>query len=632
MNIIKGFIILFLGGFYCPLFALSNIADDKPQANINQETEFVKYIDNLCYNATTFGISLYELNESIEIAHKVIDKNPELKKYEYLLAFIESVRENDIGNSTDFIQVHTKIGNKLLAENRIKDYVRLNKEYINFVMRLGLKKEGMIHLLENEMYVNRLVEKDGIVLTIENANSLGFTYSKLNLPDSAEKYYLLALERANKINDSIWIGLVSGNLGSIYKQRKEWEKAKILLKTDWIISLKYGNNESAINALLSFADIEIEGKNIKSAKQLLSISDSLISTLNSTDLIKIKHYQTEYIFRMAKIAQSEGVNILADENYKTAIQLEKDVIENIELNNTIKLSNRYLNESKIIELQTYKILRNNFLIFFVISSVLVALIIIQLNRNIKLLKQKTEEINSQAQELTKLNSEKNKFFSIIAHDLRSPLNNLYAVLELQKKGLIDEHNFSKFIENIKESLMGCLTLFDNLINWAKLGIEKGSILNVSTFSANEVIQEIFTLKKTVCAAKNINLQHEITDHRLIHTDIDFVKLVLRNFLQNAIKFSPVGSIIHVKVSPHAEHKNNIVISVQDQGMGMPEEKANRLFTNMATDNISIGTAGEKGSGVGLFICKEFADKIGATLMVKSSLGMGSTFSIEIPAA
>lgn len=194
-------------------------SDDVTRSQIEQipdEIRFDKYIDDLCFSVTHYHVSLVSIDESIKYAHASINKNSALKKYEYLLEFVESVRENSLGRSEKFISIHEITSKKLIKENRINDLFRLNKEFANYLSRFESIEELLKHYLENEKYAKKLTGNEGVILAVENANTLGLLYKEQKQFILAEKFYKKALDKASSINDSLWIGVVSGNLGYIY--------------------------------------------------------------------------------------------------------------------------------------------------------------------------------------------------------------------------------------------------------------------------------------------------------------------------------------------------------------------------------------------------------------------------------
>ena len=229
--------------------------------------------------------------------------------------------------------------------------------------------------------------------------------------------------------------------------------------------------------------------------------------------------------------------------------------------------------------------------------------------------------------LKELIGTKDKLFSIIAHDLRSPFNSIIGFSEL----LIENSNdilledSEQYIKIINSAAKNTLILLDNLLNWAKsqtgqLSFKPEKIL----FS--EVVQEIIALSKSIAKSKNITLEYAGTDNLEIFVDVNMLNTVLRNLISNAIKFTNVGG--HIKVSA-ALKQDQVEITISDNGIGINKEKCTELFS-ISSSTTTLGTADENGSGLGLVLCKEFIKKNNGDIWVESEENKGSNFIFTLP--
>ena len=231
------------------------------------------------------------------------------------------------------------------------------------------------------------------------------------------------------------------------------------------------------------------------------------------------------------------------------------------------------------------------------------------------------------QELKELNSTKDKLFSIIAHDLRSPFNNILGFSEMlidRMDDLTDEET-TKFLRYINTSAYNTLTLLENLLNWAKT--HTGQInVRIEKTVISDVIFRVLELEKSMGKAKNISLTYINDDSIVVYADENLLRIILRNLISNAIKFTEPGGEITVCVL----QKNDWVeVTVADNGVGISPEKIEKLFT-VASDSGTRGTANEKGSGLGLVLCKELVEKQGGEIGVESEVGEGSRFMFTLP--
>jgi signal transduction histidine kinase len=234
----------------------------------------------------------------------------------------------------------------------------------------------------------------------------------------------------------------------------------------------------------------------------------------------------------------------------------------------------------------------------------------------------SEALEQQAEILKASNNTKDKLFSIISHDLRGPIRQFGEVFNLIEQGYISVEEFQhKLMPNLKESANYVATLTDNLLQWAR-GQMGGIQVNKAEFNLADVIHENVSLLNPQAIKKSITLKTEITEGLpKVYADKDMVSLIVRNLVSNAIKFTPENGIVSVVTKPEPDY---IFISVHDNGTGLSEEDINKILEKEYFTK--YGTSGEKGSGLGLMLCREFIEKNGGEFSVESQQGVGSTFT------
>ena len=222
---------------------------------------------------------------------------------------------------------------------------------------------------------------------------------------------------------------------------------------------------------------------------------------------------------------------------------------------------------------------------------------------------------------------RDKMYSVIAHDLRSPMASIRMVLNLLvnavSKDSLGPELFELLDKANKESEV-CHDLLDNLLKWTK---SQTGTLNVvlQDFDLNDVVPGVIDIFEMIALTKKITLQYKGTDTPLVvRADNDMLKTVVRNFMSNAIKFSPEGASIDITMTSDADFAK---ISVRDHGVGIAPDRIDSIFSKGET---TYGTGGEEGSGLGLQLCADFARKIGGDVLVESVVGEGSTFSVFVP--
>ncbi|MFA3784041.1 PAS domain S-box protein [Melioribacteraceae bacterium 4301-Me] len=242
-------------------------------------------------------------------------------------------------------------------------------------------------------------------------------------------------------------------------------------------------------------------------------------------------------------------------------------------------------------------------------------------------RQRDEEIKKYAEELKELNITKDKFFSIIAHDLKNPFITILGFAELLLADFDeltdDEKKF--YVEEMKKSAEMSHTLLQNLLQWSRS--QTGRIeYNPQKISLKQIVEQNFALLKQAAAKKNICLESHVDNNTFLNADEDMTDTIIRNLLTNAIKFTSSGGIVSVaanKIDSFTE------ITISDSGVGMDEESMSKLFKLDSTFS-TAGTSNEKGTGLGLIICKEFVEKHGGKIRVESQLGKGSKFIFTLP--
>jgi len=244
-----------------------------------------------------------------------------------------------------------------------------------------------------------------------------------------------------------------------------------------------------------------------------------------------------------------------------------------------------------------------------------------------------ELIHSSEKRLKELNEMKDKFYSIIAHDLRNPAGNMNSLINLilEDYDSMSEEQRIQLLHGLQSSSSNLHLLLEDLLQWShsqsgKFRVNKQQV--ELHLKGNQIIQ----LNQADAQLKDIHLVNEINEDTRVYSDPDLLGIVLRNLVSNAIKFTARGGRIVISAAIFNENQNQYLrINVSDNGIGMQAKKLENLFR--INQSVSTpGTENEKGTGLGLLLCKELTEKQGGTIAVKSLPGKGSTFSIIMPAA
>lgn len=522
-------------------------------------------------------------------------------------------------------------------------------------------------------------EKDRKALA-RSYNNLGIIYYILRDIKKAEELSLKALNFAREVNDNLILANSYEHLGIIYIYKQDYEKATNYINKSLELRLP-GNDKSGLagsyenlaiinrrlgkydNALIYYKkSIELKKdinsvrgvassltgigltysamsdyeKSLTYLKQALDIRNQLgdkrgiAASLNRiSDLyVKMKDYKNGYEY--LKMAKSKNDSLLSENKNRAVAELQE-------------LFDHERKEQEIILLQKentiQKNFRNSLLIIVVLLSgiTLTAIMAYRSKRKINsILTSHNDEIISQKNELQFLNNElkelvatKDKFFSIIAHDLRSPFQGLLSssnFLSNNYSELTEEERIS-LINGIKGLCHNSYKLVDNLLEWAKIQTGKLEYQPENMNLLFELHGTIFIAKQSA-ASKKINLEYDIDDQINIYADKYMLLTIIRNLLSNSIKFSNAGGTVKLK----AERLNSLVqISVIDNGVGIPKEDQEYLF-RIDKNYSTKGTESESGSGLGLLLCKEMVEMHGGRIIIESETNEGTKIHFTVQPA
>jgi len=255
--------------------------------------------------------------------------------------------------------------------------------------------------------------------------------------------------------------------------------------------------------------------------------------------------------------------------------------------------------------------------------------LVGIGRDITSRKKAEEQLAEHAKQLQKLNFTKDKFFSIIAHDLRNPFHSILGFTELLMKNYngFDDTKKQEFIGLIFESSQYAHNLLENLLQWSRTQSDRIKY-NPSDLSLYKIIDETMHVLNATLKKKELEFSSDIEKDIYVYADKNMLETVIRNLLNNAIKFTPSGGKISVSLK---DNDKFVALSIADTGVGINPEDIPKLF-QFDEFHTTSGTTGEPGTGLGLIICHEFIKKHGGELSIKSEPGKGSTFTFTLPKA
>lgn len=424
-------------------------------------------------------------------------------------------------------------------------------------------------------------------------------------------------------------------LATVYLHSGDFGSALAYYDTTYRLHEKTGNQFGVAEVELGRGQVYIEQEKYEQAMQSINRSMALAKRANARTL-EIRGYHT-----LSGLYELKKDYKRSLEYFKQYKQLEDSLFSQDMQAKLLRDQIRFETEEKDTEIaaltqersrkddtiRRQEFVTNILVVVMALSVILLATVYRSGRRRRQintLLLQHQQEMERRSDELERLNQVKDKFFSIISHDLRSPVNALSGLLDLLDKGAIKPDELSRHIHELKSRFTHTRTLLNNLLDWTLLQMDKLS-LHPIRIDIRKIVDENIQLLHSI-PGKQISLYNEVPPDTIGFADANTVNLVIRNLITNAIKFTNDGGKVVISAK---DDRTQWVVSVKDTGVGMKDDVLKILFDKTAPYT-TRGTANEKGTGLGLILCKEFVEKNGGRISVESAEGKGSTFSFTIP--
>lgn len=454
--------------------------------------------------------------------------------------------------------------------------------------------------------------------------------SNLGQMEEALALYNNALELSKEVRPNTPPFLILYNIGNTYLKMGRLSEAKYNFEE----SLKYCNQFSIPQGIyynsIGLGNVAEKQNNFTSAMKWYNEASEIAE---GSGISQFQTESLESLYRVSKQLELYGTALNYFERY-TALSdslndLEKEK-EFTELKNQLELKRQTEINLLLQEKQAQQETQLQFQLILIIAAVFIIILILIILRNSRRSNRAMSEANVQLQEqraeLEKLNGEMNKLFAIIAHDLRAPLSSLKGMLYLVKEGELDQDEITEFSEELETSLQRNIEVMEDLFSWAKDQLS-GITLTKEQVHVHELVEKVISKQEHRAIKKNITLVNEIEVDCILDSDPNALTLVFRNLLSNAIKFTDTGDAVRFSSKKTGK---GIEICVIDTGIGMTDDVLERVFSNTSISFSKDGTQGEKGTGFGLSIVKEFVNKLGGEIRVESKEGQGTKFCIRFP--
>ena len=632
----------------------------------------IKLIDIL-YNSKDYKKAIMFIDESERLSKSLnYDKGAAQAIYYKALIFAD---KDDYYNAIDNFNK-----SKLIFE-KIKDTLEIAKVN-NGIGLIEINRGNYKSGLESSLAAISVFEKRYMFENLSSAyNNLATAYYKTDKFDKSLEFNFKALEVRERLKDTLSLTTTYRNIASLYSIKKDhnnaisyYEKVLKLLETNSNQNLKgeilpkigqeylnlkdytkaaenlvagarfnrrSKNQEGLLQSLNGLAELNlanrkfdlVEGQLTEAAIIANELSDEKELLKNYELMMKLDSakgnfqnafmWQREYQKLKDKLYKKEYTNAGLVETDYNASEKDEKLIQEQQLKD--EANTKQINKLKIISyiLVGAFALASTFLLLIYLKRKSRIKYTRELEEKNKQIQEKNEAILSQSKNLEEINVVKDKLFSIVSHDLKDSVTSIKGFIDLLKDGSLSNDEFNELVPELSENADNASLLLFNLLNWSKSQMESLEP-KPEYFNIKEVFKDKIKLVEQKIEKKKIILVDE-TANDTIYADRSMVEIIIQNLLTNAVKFCHEGDVISIS---NSIENGKSLFYIKDTGVGISEENLDKLFKSNSFT--TIGTTNEKGTGLGLTICKELVELNHGKIWVESSVNIGSKFYVELP--
>jgi signal transduction histidine kinase/uncharacterized protein HemY len=489
-----------------------------------------------------------------------------------------------------------------------------------------------INHLELSQKISKLIHDDeGEAYSLDEISDLYLLKKEYN---EAEKRLLGSLQITRRKNIQVLEPKTLNKLAKLYFEKNELSKALAYFDSTASFHKRSSNSFGLAESSLGIGKIYLRQGKYEEAMQLFE------KTLMTAQQMNARTLEIDCFLELSKLYEQKG-DFKKSLDYFKNFKMMQDSLYNHDMMTKLYQDQLRLEmESKDSEiaalnrtntqwgsaLKREEFIRNILVVSMALAAILLFTVYRSGQRRIRInrmLMEHQEEIKKRSIELEQLNQVKDKFFSIISHDLRSPMNALSAILDLLDRKQVTQEEFSKITKELRIQFNHTKTLINNLLDWTLLQMDKLKI-QPEKVNISAMVDENFRLLSSL-HLKRTEMINKLDPGTMAWADANMINLVFRNLILNGIKFTEQGGKIEVSARTEGDFH---VIAIHDNGVGISPEIQKILFEK--TSGYSTrGTANEKGTGLGLILCKEFVEKNGGRIWLESKQGEGSTFYFTV---
>lgn len=514
--------------------------------------------------------------------------------------------------------------NSYLYSDIYSNLGRVYAELGNYRLSLENLRQSRIYAGSDKMHLGEVLAEES------------YTYVKMRNYTKAIKTAQKSLLLDKEVGEEMGAAIDYSRLGDIYNAQKDYVKALAYYDTSYRKSVDLKVNRLRAGLYLEYARVSNNQHNYAKAmdyaRKGIALYDSIGNLVGLSNTYKAMIVSLE--------ANNDLKNALYYERKYNQIQDSLNAIDKLRSTQLIQnyfALNERLNQLAIAEKHDadnkQKIeFQHSFInvllvsLLLVIAAAVVMLYFYEQKRKLsRELQQQKQLIEAQAANLELVNGLKDKMFAVIGHDLRTPMANLVNISSLFESDDLSDQEVQMLMKDISPVIRGTELTLSNLLDWAGSQV-KGRTVHLADIDLHEVGVVMEQTFYHLLKQKSISFINEIKTGQMVHADENHVKVILRNLISNAIKFTEPGGTINLYTR---EKVGRMVICVKDTGRGMTADEIDRLFY-LTTHFSAYGTKGEKGTGLGLILCRELVELNGGKLTVSSKPGDGSKFCVDLP--
>lgn len=547
------------------------------------QIDVCNYLGLADYNVEDYENSVKHFYKALNLLEKSPNIKQQSKVYNNLGMIFDKLE--DYHRALEFYRESYQIDSAINNwEGLIISYINLGTSYQN------LKQYDSSRIYNDKAYQFAKINHDSLSM-IDVLNNQGTLEYDLKNYDKSLDYYQEALKLYRNRNDLEGVAITKNNIGLVYLNQK-----------------KYDASLTNFNEALKLA----------TALNLDDFSGDIFGNL-SVYYKETKDYRNAY----------DCYNKYNEIGGRLVEEKRNKMIRKLEAQYQFEKKQREIQDLKQENMQQKELLSSSrsmqeylYVIIFMVIVFLAGLF--YLLRKEKLL---ANELHEKTKELEKLNKSKDRFFSIIAHDLKNPFNALVSYTSLLRTDFdtFTKEELIQIVTDLNDATEKGFDLLENLLYWTRSQTNRIKVYK-TFFDLQQIVDNVIGLAKPNLSAKSQTMEVEIDEGLKVYADKDMIATVIRNLIFNSIKFSHPNSAIRIEGKKKGP---NIQISVIDHGVGVDADKQHKFF-NYEENTTTPGTDGEMGSGLGLLICREFIEKNDGLIWVESEPGKGATFRFTIP--